>query len=85
MITSDQVERFRDIIYEIEELMGEAKDIVRGAERITQERFRGYPYAHITMELNENHEFLGGSMFTLSDIADELDEQASEKSEDDDS
>ena len=82
MITTDQVERFREIISEIKELMGEAKDIVRKGERITMERFRSYPFPHIVMALDEDHEFVGGDMFTLEDIADELESQAEESDDD---
>lgn len=84
MITTDQVERFREIISEIKEMMDEAKNIVRKGDRMTMERFRSYPYSHIVMALDEEHDFLGGDMFTLEDIADELESQAEDPEEDPD-
>jgi hypothetical protein len=44
-ITSDEVERLKEIREEIIELMHEAKSLVRGTEE--EHRFRAYPYGNI--------------------------------------
>ena len=72
-ITTAQAERYREIIGEIHELLDEAKKIVRCGPRITSERARSYCHAHIATALDKDHEFLGSDMFTMEDIADELD------------
>ncbi len=79
MITITQAERYREIIEEIKELIDEAKRITRQAKHITNERARSYCHAHIECALDSNHGYLGGSMYTMSDIADELESQANEE------
>jgi hypothetical protein len=89
MITTDQVERYREIIGEIKNLLDEANNIVhRSDSRLTYERARGYCHAQIACALDEEHDFLGSSMFTMANIADELEGKAEgqeeESQEDDD-
>ena len=40
--------------------------------QIIKDRARMYPIAHIEKAIDCNHEYLGGSMFTLQDIIDDL-------------
>ena len=57
-------ERFEEIIGEISELAKEALDLL--PEDI-QENARSYWYSHILCALNDDHEFLCGSMFHMND------------------
>lgn len=69
MSRMEDADRLDEIRAGIKELLWEAQEIISaypGAEA----RFKGYPYAHIVCALDHDHEFLGRSMFTLSDIAD---------------
>lgn len=72
MSRSEDVERFAEIIGEIKGLMQEAKEIVSGYSPLTRERFKSYPYAHIIGALDNDHEFMGGSMITMWDILEEI-------------
>lgn len=88
MIAATQADRYREIIDEMKELLGEADRILRQSDsKITKERARGYCHAQIACALDKEHNFVGGSMFTMADIADELESQAEgqeEESEDED-
>ena len=79
-----QSERLANIKDEIKELIREAKGIVRFKGGITYERARSYWLAHIIMALDKDHEFLGGSMFTMQDTIKEMKdaEEAEEAMED---
>lgn len=86
MITADQVKRYREIIDEIKKLLDEADSILQHSDsRIMKARAHGYCHAQIACALDKEHGFIGGSMFTMADIADELESQAEgleEESED---
>ena len=66
-MTEDQ-ERFEEIIGEISELAKEALDLL--PEDI-QENARSYWYSHILCSLNDDHEFIGGSMLHMNDSLEE--------------
>ena len=70
-ITTTQVERFREIIGEIKELIDEAKSIVRDGPEITYQRAKTYPFGHICSSLNGDSDYVGEDC-TLETIADEL-------------
>tara|TARA_Y100001958_G_C21157475_1_gene492167 strand:- start:170 stop:484 length:315 start_codon:yes stop_codon:yes gene_type:complete len=61
-------ERFEEIIGEISELAREALDLL--PEDI-QENARSYWYSHILCALNDDHEFIGGSMLHMNDSLEE--------------
>jgi len=61
-------ERFKEIIYEISDLAKEALDLL--PEDI-QENARSYWYSHILCALNDDHEFMGGSMLHMNDSLEE--------------
>ncbi len=61
-------ERFKEIIYEISDLAKEALDLL--PEDI-QESARSYWYSHILCALNDDHEFMGGSMLHMNDSLEE--------------
>ena len=62
-MTEDQ-ERFEEIIGEISELAKEALDLL---PEDVQEGARSYWYSHILCSLNDDHEFMGGSMLHMKD------------------
>ena len=62
-MTEDQ-ERFEEIIGEISELAEEALNLL--PEDI-QESAKSYWYSHILCSLNDDHEFIGGSMLHMND------------------
>lgn len=61
-------ERFEEIIGEISELAKEALDLL--PEDI-QESAKTYWYSHILCSLNDDHEFIGGSMLHMNDSLEE--------------
>lgn len=69
-------QRLIEIKDEIKTLLEEAKQIIRykSSNSITWERARSYWYAHIMMALDKEHDYLGGSMFTMEDTINELEE-----------
>jgi hypothetical protein len=71
----DDVERLEEIKDEIKELVEEAIGIVRSSgTRTTYETARTYWYAHILGALDKDHEFLGGSMTTMEDTIEDVEE-----------
>jgi len=66
----DNIERLNEILWEIKELINEAKDIFSDTQ--AQGRFEGYPYAHIIGALDNDHYYLGGSFITFQECIDEL-------------
>ena len=66
-MTEDQ-ERFEEIIGDISELAKEALSLL--PEDI-QESAKSYWYSHILCSLNDDHEFIGGSMLHMNDSLEE--------------
>lgn len=64
--------RFEEIICEIKELLEEAIDLVPDYARA---RAESYWYSHISTSLNEDHDYLGSSMCSMQDTAEEFDEE----------
>ena len=64
--------RFEEIICEIKELLEEAIDLVPDHARA---RAESYWYAHISMALDEDHGYMGGSMCSMQDTIEEWDEE----------
>ena len=67
--------RFEEIIGEIKELLEEAFDLVPDHER---PRAESYWYSHISMALDEDHGYMGGSMCSMQDTLEEFDEAEEE-------
>jgi hypothetical protein len=61
-----------DIKNEIKVLIDNALHIIKNADKGEYERARMYWYAHIVMALDKEHEYLGGSMFTMQDSIDAI-------------
>lgn len=66
-MTEDQ-QRFSEIINDIDDLMGEAIDLI--PENMV-EKAKSYWYAHIMCALSNDHEFLSGSSHHMQDCLDE--------------
>lgn len=65
--------RFKEIIGEIKELLEEAIDLV--PEGSARERAKLYWYAHISVALDHNHDYLGRSMCCMKDTFEEIEEE----------
>lgn len=63
--------RFEEIIGQIRELLEEAIDLVPESNRA---RAESYWYPHIVTSLDNDHEFMGGSMCCMNDTLEEWDE-----------
>jgi len=61
--------RFEEIIREIKELLEEAIDLVPDHARA---RAKAYWYAQIVMALDEDHDYLGGSMCSMKDTLEDF-------------
>lgn len=77
-MTEDQ-QRFEEIIGNIDELIEEAINII--PENLVS-KAKSYWYAHIMCAINDDHEFLGGSMHHMQDCLDEWMEQEDEDEDD---
>lgn len=75
--------RFEEIKDQIKELLNEALDLV--PEGGAKARAKAYWYPHIITALDNDHEYMGGSMCSMQDTLEEFcDEDEEEDFEDDD-
>lgn len=81
-IPQHDIERLYEIKDEIKELVYEARDLFP-RNSLTYERARSYWIAHILGALDDENDYLGGSMFTMKETIEEL-EDPEEEDEDDD-
>ncbi len=72
--------RFEEIIGEIQELLNEALDLV--PEGYARSRAESYWYAHMIVNVTEDHGYMGGSMCSMQDTLEEFDEEDEEDEED---
>ena len=68
----EKIDRLTEIQEEMEELIWEVSDLVRGT--CAEDRAESYWMAHIKMALSNNNGYLGGSMVTMADTIEELKE-----------
>lgn len=69
-------ERILEITEEIRELLQEAMDLVRSeGTDFDRERARSYWYGHIQIALGGDHGYMGRSMCSMTDTAEELMEE----------
>jgi hypothetical protein len=77
-MNASNVERVAEIKNEIKTLLEEAFNLIRfecagdNSTSVIYERARSYWYAHIAMALDKEHNYLGGSMFTMQDTIDDM-------------
>ncbi len=72
---SDVAYELEDIKDQIKGLLDEALSIIRpgmGEGGMARDRAESYWYAHIVMALDSDHGYMGGSMTTMQDTADEI-------------
>ena len=73
-------EKYSDLL----DLMGDIKELVEGIPvSFIRERARSYWLAHIEMALNDDHNWVGGSMATIEGTIDELKEEVGFGEDDD--
>jgi len=70
--------RFEEIIGEMKELLREAIDLVPEHARA---QARSYWFAHISMNLDDSHGYMGGSMCSMQDTLEEFDYEDEEEGE----
>ena len=72
----EDIERLRNIQEEISELIGEADTIISDIDKVGSiyDRAKSYWMAHIKTALYNDTEYLGGSMVTMEDTIEELEE-----------
>ena len=73
-------QRFEEIIDEIKELLEEAIDLV--PEGVARSRAESYWYAHMIVNVSEDHEYMGGSMHSMQDTLEEFDDDEDEEYDD---
>jgi len=81
MSRTEAADRIREIADEIRELLAEAMDIA-GGDDMVYTRARSYWYPHILIALGGDHGYLGGSMCSMEDTANELEEDEEEPEDD---
>ena len=74
---SEDKNRFEEIICEIKELLYEALDLV--PEGSARSRAESYWYAHMIVNVTEDHGYMGGSMCSMQDTLEEFDEVEEEE------
>jgi len=79
----EDIERMVEIKDTIKELVEEALQIL-DRKSISYSRAESYWYPHILMELDSDHQWLGGSMCTMQDTIDEMSEDEEFDEEDED-
>lgn len=76
--TRVQPERATELADELEEIKAQMLDLLQEAEGLLRgtgvilDRARSYWLAHIRTALDDDHDYLGGSMHTMQDSIDEL-------------
>jgi len=77
-------ERILEITDEIRDLLQEAMDLVReNGTDIDRERARSYWYGHIQIALGGDHGYMGSSMCSMTDTAEDLMDYEMERDEED--
>ena len=81
------IDRLKEIQDDIDQLLEEAKGIIipivrQHKREIIWDRAKGYWYAHIVSALFKETEFLGGSMTTMEDTINELENLENDEEED---
>lgn len=80
---SEDKNRFEEIIGEIRELLDEALELV--PEGVTRSRAESYWYGNMIVNVTEDHNYMSGSMCSMQDTLEELDEvEEFDEEEDDD-
>ena len=79
MEAGEVVSRLEEIRDKMLELLEEAMDLIAETDRGAAQQARYYWYAHIKGALTHDHEFLGGSMITMEDTIERLENPEEEE------
>lgn len=74
--------RLMEIKNDIKDQIEEAKSLLRSVKTITKERAKSYWISQIETALDNDHNWLGGSMCTMDDTINELDCEEEDENED---
>ena len=77
---SSDKQRFEEIIGEIRELLNEALGLV--PEGYSRSRAASYWYAHMIINVTDDHDYMGGCMVGMQDTLEDFDEIDEEEKED---
>lgn len=81
-MTDKQIaDRLKEIKDQVKDQISEAKDLLRFVKPIIKERAKAYWLPQIETALDNDHNWLGNSMFTMEDTIEDLD--CGEEDEDD--
>lgn len=69
-------QRFEEIIGEIKELLEEAIDLV--PQGMPLSRAKAYWYAHMIVNVSEDHDYMSSSMHSMQDTLEEFDDEDEE-------
>ena len=72
-------DRLQEIKNEISELLFEAKQLL--PKGIVGDRAKSYWLPHMQMALDNSHDYLGGSMCTMQETIDEMEDEGNWKNE----
>jgi len=85
MSKKETVNRLCEIRTEIKTLVEEAKQLIQKEGTTTEkERARSYFIPQILMALDNDHDYLGGTMFTMQDVENSISEQGTDDEIEDD-
>lgn len=70
---NERLERLVEIKDEMLELLNETRRLLQGTSE--EDRARSYWWAHIRMAIDNDHGYLGGSMVTIQDTIEELENE----------
>lgn len=69
----ERIERLVEIKDQMKELIEESRQLLLGTDH--EDRARSYWMAHIRCALDNDHMYLGGSMITMQDTIDALEDE----------
>lgn len=78
--TTETIERMVEIKDEIKSLVNEAMELLE-RDTMIYNRATSYWFPHILMELDEEHNWIGGSMCSLQNTIDEMNEDSTDSEE----
>lgn len=82
MDTKDLVAEYEEIMADIKEKAERALRIVRMFDDLEHERAKGYWYAHIVTNIDNDHDFMGREMCTMQDSLEAIQNAECKKVED---
>jgi hypothetical protein len=77
---AERAEKLIDLKEQLEETLDEIKEALKGTPE--ESRAKAYWVAHIRCALDNDHDYLGGSMETMADTIEALEERADESEDD---